>query len=192
MRDPLSSSSSTSSSAETPRSPEALIAKWRRCGADAFAGIEEAEAKQMLITATALNRESATYRECADELEAVLRSPGAGLRAPIGWQPIATVPDEIKDEQTPILCWTPHTMAVAVFDNDEWWLPGADLVIEATHWMPLPDPPSGLSAGSGRPQQTTDEEEAARVAPFNPRDAAAGSTAERHTGNAPDAKRTER
>jgi len=54
------------------------------------------------------------------------------------WQPIETAP---RDEQVPLLMWTPHAMAVAYFDNGEWWILGSRSVIEATHWMFLPDPP---------------------------------------------------
>jgi hypothetical protein len=59
-----------------------------------------------------------------------------------GWQPIASVPDEIKDNQTPILLWTPHTAVVGSCDNDEWYILGSRYVIEVTHWRPLPDPPT--------------------------------------------------
>lgn len=56
-----------------------------------------------------------------------------------GWRLIETAP---TDEKSPLLLWTPHTMVVGTFRAGEWWILGArGMVIEATHWMPLPDSP---------------------------------------------------
>lgn len=76
-----------------------------------------------------------------DPIGAISLGPCFGSLAKGDWKPIGTVPEAIKDEQTPILCWTPHVAMVARFDNDEWWVVGSKLVIEATHWMPLPHAP---------------------------------------------------
>ncbi len=61
------------------------------------------------------------------------------------WREIAEIPAEYTETEKPVLCWTPHAMAVAYFDNGEWWILGSRGVIEATHFMLLPAPPKGTS-----------------------------------------------
>jgi hypothetical protein len=90
-----------------------------------------------------LNAKHEMEMEARDLLAAAeaLTAPRADAAA--GWQDISTVPDDIKENQTPILVWTPHTMALARWDNGDWWMIGTRLVIEATLWQPAPPRPTG-------------------------------------------------
>lgn len=73
------------------------------------------------------------------QLDALTREH-AQLKAAQTWRDIETAP---KEEESPVLLWTPHTMAVGSFRAGEWWILGArGMVIEATHWMPLPSAPA--------------------------------------------------
>jgi len=80
----------------------------------------------------------------------------------LGWQPIQTAP---KSER--ILIWTGQTMYCAFWvknfvDDHEAWavaeLGGGDrLIAQATHWMPLPEPPNAeLSRASTDLNETAD------------------------------------
>lgn len=63
----------------------------------------------------------------------------AEARQASAWQPIETANTE---DYAPVLLWTPHVMAIGVFDGGDWFiLGGRGMVIEATHWQPLPDWP---------------------------------------------------
>jgi hypothetical protein len=68
---------------------------------------------------------------------AAARSALAAAPSGAQWQGIESAP---KDG-TCVLCWTPSTVAIARWDNGEWWFREGRYVIEATHWMPLPASP---------------------------------------------------
>jgi hypothetical protein len=57
------------------------------------------------------------------------------------WQPIETAP---KDG-TVVLIWSPSRGACAAWKKGRGWHtePGVYHVSRPTHWMPLPDPPTG-------------------------------------------------
>jgi hypothetical protein len=61
-----------------------------------------------------------------------------------GWQPITTAP---KDGRRILLCRaTDHAVLLGHWDPDWYgracWVAGSS-AIEASHWMPLPEPPEG-------------------------------------------------
>lgn len=66
------------------------------------------------------------------------------------WQPIETAP---KVAETAILVWTGKAIHIATFflewkydswatHNTDCWVIGGGRVVEPTHWMPLPEPPT--------------------------------------------------
>jgi hypothetical protein len=63
------------------------------------------------------------------------------------WQPIETVPDEIKRDRTEILVAGPdEPRRVAMWDPKiSAWRVNAHsfVVLSPTHWQPLPEPPEG-------------------------------------------------
>lgn len=80
----------------------------------------------------------------SEALAKACRAGAAALRAPQGWQPMATAPKP----GVPILVWVPRKMSIyaVIHDDDGGFFrvlhPSGPVLAECpTHWQPLPLPP---------------------------------------------------